>query len=192
MRARRRFKVFDFSVNGSSVSNDSMRKYFFLIATSVIVLDRLSKWAVARYIPLHESLTVIPGLFHITHVENRGAAFGLFADSTFPWKITALVGFSLIALIIVSVLLWKNSHAINTTTIGLSLILGGAAGNLWDRVMAGRVVDFLHFYLGSYSWPDFNIADSAIVIGALLLVSEILFAKSEHEAVKSGSQEASS
>jgi signal peptidase II len=166
-----------------------MRKYFFLIATSVIVLDRLTKWAVARYIPLHDSLTVIPGLFHITHVENRGAAFGLFADSTFPWKITALVGFSLIALIIVSVLLWKNSHAINTTTVGLSLILGGAAGNLWDRVMDGRVVDFLHFYMGSYSWPDFNVADSAIVIGALLLVSEILFAKSQPEAVKSGSQE---
>jgi signal peptidase II len=189
MRAKRRFKVFDFSVNDSVVSSDSMRKYFFLIAISVILLDRLSKWAVARYIPLHESLTVIPGLFHLTHVENRGAAFGLFADSTFPWKITALVGFSLIALLIVSVLLWKNSHAINTTTIGLSLILGGAAGNLWDRVMDGRVVDFLHFYVGSYSWPDFNVADSAIVIGALLLVSEILFAKSQPEAVKSGSQE---
>jgi len=192
MRAQRRFKVFDFTMNGSVLNNDSMRKYFFLIAVSVILLDRLTKWAVARYIPLHQSLTVIPGLFHLTHVENRGAAFGLFADSSFPWKIAALVGFSLIALIIVSVLLWKNSHTINTTTIGLSLILGGAAGNLWDRVMDGRVVDFLHFYLGSYSWPDFNVADSAIVIGALLLVSEILFAKSQPETVKSGSQEASS
>jgi signal peptidase II len=192
MRAQRRFKVFDFTVNGSVLNNDSMRKYFFLIAVSVILLDRLTKWAVARYIPLHQSLTVIPGLFHLTHVENRGAAFGLFADSSFPWKLAALVGFSLIALIIVSVLLWKNSHTINTTTIGLSLILGGAAGNLWDRVMDGRVVDFLHFYLGSYSWPDFNVADSAIVIGALLLVSEILFAKSQPETVKGGSQEASS
>jgi signal peptidase II len=120
-------------------------------------------------------------------VENRGAAFGLFADSTFPWKIGALVGFSLIALVIVSILLWKNSHTVNTTTIGLSLILGGAAGNLWDRVMDGRVVDFLHFYIGNYSWPDFNVADSAIVVGALLLVSEILFAKPSTEAVKSHS-----
>jgi signal peptidase II len=164
-----------------------MRKYFLLIAVSVIGFDRLTKWAVATYIPLHESLTVIPGCFHITHVENRGAAFGLFADSTFPWKIAALVGFSLIALIIVSVLLWKNSHIVNTTTIGLSLILGGAAGNLWDRVLDGRVVDFLHFYIGSYSWPDFNVADSAIVVGAILLVSEILFAKPSREAVKSSS-----
>ncbi len=187
MIQERRFKVFDFGVQRPQPVTDSMRKYFFLIAFSVIVLDRLTKWAVAAYIPLHESLPVIPGLFHITHVENRGAAFGLFADSTFPWKIGALVGFSLIALIIVSILLWRNSHIINTTTIGLSLILGGAAGNLWDRVLDGRVVDFLHFYLGSYSWPDFNVADSAIVIGAILLVSEILFAKSSHETVKTSS-----
>ena len=163
-----------------------MRKYFVLIAISVVVLDRLTKWAVASYVPLHDGITVIPGLFQITHVENRGAAFGLFADSTFPWKITALVAFSLVALAIVSVLLWKNGHAMNTTTIGLSLILGGAAGNLWDRVVDGRVVDFLHFYIGSYSWPDFNVADSAIVIGAILLVTEILFAKSQpSEAAKS-------
>ena len=185
MIPERRFKVFDFRKKGSPTSTDSVRKYFFLIAVCVIVMDRLTKWAVATYIPLHESLTVIPGCFHISHVENRGAAFGLFADSNFPWKITALIGFSLIALAIVTVLLWKNSHTINTTTIGLSLILGGAAGNLWDRVVDGRVVDFLHFYLGSYSWPDFNVADSAIVIGAILLVSEILFAKSSGEAVKS-------
>ena len=187
MIQERRFKVFDFTTKEMPHSTFSMRKYFFLIAVSVIVLDRLTKWAVATYIPLHDSLTIIPGLFHITHVENRGAAFGLFADSTFPWKIGALVGFSLIALIIVSVLLWKNGHIMNTTTIGLSLILGGAAGNLWDRVVDGRVVDFLHFYIGSYSWPDFNVADSAIVIGAILLVSEILFAKSSHEAIKSSS-----
>jgi signal peptidase II len=187
MGSQRKFKVFDFTLKGSAASSHNMRKYFFLIAASVIMLDRLTKWAVARYIPLHDSITVIPGLFHISHVENRGAAFGLFADSAFPWKIAALVGFSLIALVIVSVLLWKNGHAMTTTTIGLSLILGGAAGNLWDRVIFGRVVDFLHFFIGSYSWPDFNIADSAIVVGAVLLVSEILFAKPSQEIVKSGS-----
>ena len=164
-----------------------MRKYFLFIAASVILLDRLTKWAVSRYIPLHDSVAIIPGLFHISHVENRGAAFGLFADSSFPWKIAALVGFSLVALVIVSVLLWKNGHTMSTTTIGLSLILGGAAGNLWDRMVDGRVVDFLNFYVGSYSWPDFNVADSAIVVGAVLLVSEILFTKPSHAAVNSGS-----
>jgi signal peptidase II len=184
MQTERRLKVFDFSVNDSLINSHPMRKYFFLIALAVVVLDRLTKLAVARYIPLHDAINVIPGLFQISHVENRGAAFGLFADSEFPWKIAALVGFSLIALIIVTVLLWKNGHTLSTTTIGLSLILGGAAGNLWDRVVAGRVVDFLHFYIGSYVWPDFNIADSAIVVGAVLLVSEILFTKSGNVAVK--------
>jgi len=164
-----------------------MRKYFFLIAAIVLLLDRLAKWVVARNTPLHDSVTVIPGFFHLTHVQNTGAAFGLFAESSAQWKIGALVSFSVIALIIVSALLWKNSHALSTTTIGLSLILGGATGNLWDRMMTGHVVDFLDFNLGSYHWPAFNVADSAIVVGAVLLVSEIVFAKSGNEAVKSSS-----
>lgn len=164
-----------------------MRKYFFLIAAIVLLLDRLAKWAVASNIPLHDSVTVIPGLFHLTHVQNTGAAFGLFAESAAQWKVGALVSFSVIALVIVSALLWKNGHALSTTTIGLSLILGGATGNLWDRMMTGHVLDFLDFYVGSYHWPAFNVADSAIVIGAALLVSEIVFAKSGNEAVKSSS-----
>jgi signal peptidase II len=162
-----------------------MRKYFFFIAAAVLLLDRLAKWSVASNIPLHDSVTVIPGCFHLTHVENTGAAFGLFAESTAQWKIGALVSFSVIALIVVSMLLWKHSHSLSTTTIGLSLILGGATGNLWDRMLTGHVVDFLDFYVGSYHWPAFNVADSAIVIGAILLVSEIVFAKSGNEAVKS-------
>jgi signal peptidase II len=164
-----------------------MRKYFFLIAAAVLLLDRLAKWAVASNIPLHDSVTVIPRCFHLTHVENTGAAFGLFAESTAQWKIGALVSFSVIALMVVSALLWKHSHSLSTTTIGLSLILGGATGNLWDRMLTGHVVDFFDFYVGSYHWPAFNVADSAIVIGAILLVSEIVFAKSGNEAVKSSS-----
>ena len=164
-----------------------MRKYFFLIAAMVLLLDRLAKWAVASNIALRDSVAVIPGFFHLTHVENTGAAFGLFAESAAQWKVGALVSFSVIALVIVSALLWKNGHALSTTTIGLSLILGGATGNLWDRMMSGHVVDFLDFYVGSYHWPAFNVADSAIVIGAFLLVSEIIFAKSGNKAVKSSS-----
>ena len=93
-------------------------------------------------------------------MQNTGAAFGLFADSSAQWKIGALVSFSVVALIVVSALLWKNSHSLSTTTIGLSLILGGAMGNLWDRMTSGRVVDFLDFYVGSYHWPAFNVADT--------------------------------
>ena len=162
-----------------------MRKYFFFIAAAVLLLDRLAKWSVASNIPLHNSVTVIRGCFRLTHVENTGAAFGLFAESTAQWKIGALVSFSVIALIVVSMLLWKHSHSLSTTTIGLSLILGGATGNLWDRMLTGHVVDFLDFYVGSYHWPAFNVADSAIVVGAILLVSEIVFVKSGNETVKS-------
>jgi signal peptidase II len=155
-----------------------MRRFHFLIALSVVLLDRVTKWLVAKNISLHDGRQVIPGFFRITHVENRGAAFGLFADSPSQWKIAMLVLFSIVALIVVSALLWRNSHAMTTTGIGLALILGGALGNLWDRLLNGRVVDFLLFYVGQYQWPAFNVADSAIVVGAGLLVIEILFAKS--------------
>jgi signal peptidase II len=154
-----------------------MRKYHFLIALGVIILDRLAKLAVARKIPLHDDIPIIPGFFRLTHLENRGAAFGLFADSPSEWKVAVLVLFSVVALVVVSALLWKNSHAMSSTGVGLSLILGGAIGNLWDRLAAGHVTDFLLFYLGHYQWPAFNLADSAIVIGAALLVFEILFTK---------------
>jgi signal peptidase II len=154
-----------------------MRKFHFLIAVAVVLLDRITKLAVAKHMAMYSSIQVIPKFFRITHVENTGAAFGLFADSPSEWKIALLVLFSVIALVIVSALLWRNSNVMTMTGIGLSLILGGALGNLWDRLMHGRVVDFLLFYIGQYQWPAFNAADSAIVIGAGLLVFEILFAK---------------
>ena len=154
-----------------------MRRFHFLLALLIVLLDRATKAMVAKNISLHDGIQVIPGFFRITHVENRGAAFGLFADSPAQWKIAMLVLFSIIALIVVTALLWRNSHVMTTTGIGLALILGGAVGNLWDRLLNGRVVDFLLFYVGQYQWPAFNVADSAIVCGAGLLVVEILFAK---------------
>src|SRR5215472_7647033 len=147
-----------------------MRKYHFLIAFVIVLLDRLTKLAVERRIAIHDGIQIIPGFFRITHLENRGAAFGLFADSPSQWKVALLVLFSVAALVVVSTLLWKNSHSLTSTGVGLSLILGGAIGNLWDRLAAGHVTDFLLFYLGPYEWPAFNVADSSIVIGAALLV----------------------
>ncbi len=160
------------------MTTHATRSFHFLIALLILSVDRGAKWAIARNISLHDTIQVIPGFFRLTHVENRGAAFGLFADSPSEWKITMLVLFSILALAIVSVLLWRNSHSMRTTGVGLALILGGAVGNLWDRLVSGRVVDFLLFYVGQYQWPAFNVADSAIVVGASLLVIEILFAKS--------------
>jgi signal peptidase II len=158
-----------------------MRKYHFLIAAFVVALDRLSKWAISHRLSLHDSIPVIPGFFRIVHIENPGAAFGLFADSPAEWKVTLLILFSLIALAIVTALLWRSSHRLTSTGIGLALILGGAVGNLWDRLVSKHVVDFLLFYVGRYQWPAFNVADSAIVVGAGLLVFEIVFAKSPRQ-----------
>lgn len=159
------------------MTKNSARTMYLLIALIVFLLDRWSKHFVAQRISLYSHIQIIPGFFRLTHTENTGAAFSLFADSTAPWKTGLLIGFSVVALLVVSVLLWKNNHKHVATGIGLSLIMGGAVGNLWDRLARGRVVDFLLFYVKRYQWPVFNLADSAIVIGAGLLVLEILFHK---------------
>ncbi len=160
-----------------------MRKYHLLIAAIVVLLDRLTKSLVAQKITLHDSIDVVPGLFRLTHVQNQGAAFGLFSESPSEWKVAMLILFSLAALAVVSALLWKNGNALNATAIALSLVFGGALGNLWDRVVSGRVIDFLDFYFGPHHWPAFNIADSAIVVGALLLLSEIFLAPQEEKVI---------
>ena len=158
-----------------------MRKYHYLIAAVVLLMDRLSKLLIQRNIPLHDSIAILPGFLRLTNVQNRGAAFGLGAESPSQWTSAMLIVFSIAALVVVSALLWRNSHRMSSTGVGLALIMGGALGNLWDRVVDGQVVDFLDFYVSNYHWPAFNIADSAIVVGALLLVTEILFSKSAEE-----------
>lgn len=151
------------------------RTVHFLIALIVVLLDRWTKRLVAARIAMYTHIQIIPGFFRLTHTENTGAAFSLFADSPAHWRTALLIGFSVVAMGIVSVLLWKQARALTMTGIALSLILGGAAGNLWDRVLTGRVVDFLLVYYKQYQWPVFNLADSSIVVGAVLLVFEILF-----------------
>jgi signal peptidase II len=164
------------------MTTTSARAIHFLLAVLVVLLDRWTKRLVAARIAIYSHIQIIPGFFRLTHTENSGAAFSLFADSPSHWKTVLLIGFSFIAMVIVSVLLWKQSHGLTTTGVALALIWGGAVGNLWDRVASGRVVDFLLFYVKQYQWPVFNLADSAIVVGAGLLVIEILFAKPQpHE-----------
>ena len=150
-----------------------------LLAVFVVLLDRWTKHLVAARIAMYSHIQVIPGFFRITHTENTGAAFSLFADSPSHWKTVMLIGFSLVAMIAVSILLWRQSRPLTMTGSALSLILGGAVGNLWDRVASGRVVDFMDIYYKGYHWPVFNLADSAIVVGASLLVLEIIFGQSK-------------
>jgi signal peptidase II len=156
---------------------DSARITHLLLALAIVALDRWTKHLAATRIHMYQHVDVIRGFFRLTHTENTGAAFSLFADSPSHLKTVLLIAFSAIAMVVVAILLWKQTRPLTISGIALSLILGGAAGNLWDRALQGRVVDFLLFYYKHYEWPVFNLADSSIVVGACLLVLEILFHK---------------
>lgn len=164
-----------------SKSSATNRFLYLAIAVGIFLLDRWTKRLVAQKIALFDSISVIPGFFSITHVRNKGAAFSLFADSPAAWRVAMLVIFSLIALVIVLWLLVRTSNRLSLQGAALALILGGAVGNLWDRVLHGWVTDFLLVYYKHWEWPAFNVADSAICVGAVLLIGEMIF-KKEHEA----------
>ena len=150
------------------------RKLLLIISVLVFIADRLSKLWIIAHIPSGQDITIIPRFFRLTHVYNNGAAFSLFADTPSPDKVRLmLIAFSAIAIVIVLAVLWKVGRAINTTSIALAMILGGAAGNLYDRLAYRYVIDFLAFNIFGYHYPDFNIADSCIVIGACLLLIEV-------------------
>ncbi|HEY3990506.1 MAG TPA: signal peptidase II [Acidobacteriaceae bacterium] len=157
--------------NAATARPTDRRGILFLISLLVLILDRITKIAVARALPVGGAHVIIPKVFRITHVLNTGAAFSLFGDSASPERVRwLLVSFSLIAAIIVGVVLVRMGRRITATTFGLALILGGAIGNAWDRIRTGAVIDFFEVHIVHYHWPDFNVADSCIVIGGILLV----------------------
>jgi signal peptidase II len=144
------------------------------LAAAVFAIDRMTKWVIETRVGSFDTHVVIPGFFDIVHSENSGAAFGLFAESSPEWRTVVLIGFSAIALVALTVMLWRTSRLDGLTATALALILGGALGNVFDRLRWGTVTDFLLFYVGRYQWPAFNAADSAIVIGSGLLLLEFL------------------
>ena len=144
------------------------------MAGLVLLLDRLTKWVIETRVSFVDSYRVIPGFFEIVHSQNRGVAFGVFNDSTSEWRSILLVVGSLVAVAVISAMLWKPGKLDRKTMWGCALILGGAAGNLVDRLLFGQVTDFLLFHVGDYQWPTFNVADSAIVIGSGLLLLDLL------------------
>src|SRR5437899_5973692 len=146
------------------------RVIYAAIALLVFVGDQATKAIVESSIPERQIIPVIPGLFNITHVKNVGAAFGLFADSPAPWKTALLILASAGLLATVVSIVWRTPRLSWEAGVGLSLILGGALSNLTDRIRVGRVIDFLDFYFRTYHWYTFNLADSAIVAGAGLLI----------------------
>lgn len=154
------------------------RRYFpLLLALSafVAIADHVSKKFIVHHLPSGRSHTIIPGLLRITHVLNTGAAFSFLADSASPdLVLKGLILFSVAAVIIVGIMLLRACDSLSLTSIALALILGGAVGNLYDRAVYHYVIDFISVHAGSYYyWPDFNFADSAICIGAGLLMIEI-------------------
>lgn len=146
-----------------------------IIAALVIALDRWSKLWIIHHIRMGHARVIIPHVFRLTHVLNTGAAFSLFEGSASPAMVrNLLVAFSVFAVVVVLVLLWKFGREFSLVSFSLALILGGALGNLYDRVRFSHVVDFLEVHIVHYHWPDFNVADSAICIGAVLLLIEML------------------
>ena len=148
-----------------------------VIAVMVFVGDQVTKAVVERSIPEHALITVVPGFFNFTNTKNPGIAFGLFSDSPAPWKTALLIAISGALLLTVLGIMWRSRQLERWTALGLALILGGALSNLFDRIRWGRVGDFLDFYFRGYHWPAFNLADSAIVVGAGLLVCQMVFAE---------------
>jgi len=147
-----------------------------LVSVLVVVADRVTKWLASTRVEMGSNLIVIPHVFAISHVENPGAAFSLFNDSSSPARVRwLLLIFSLLAAVAVLVALVKLGRRMTATTVALALILGGALGNAWDRLRFGYVIDFLEVHIIHYHWPDFNVADSAIVVGGILLVFDALF-----------------
>ena len=156
-------------------------KYYWVgsIISLVLILDQATKYLVEKHIRLRELITVIPGFFNLTHVRNRGAAFGILADVPGIWRSLFFISVTIIAVAVIGFLIRTATERLHI--IAFSLIAGGAVGNLIDRLRYSEVVDFIQWYVKDYYWPSFNIADSAISVGVTLLVIDMLFTKKREE-----------
>jgi signal peptidase II len=144
------------------------------IIAGVVILDRITKIYIQRNFSPWDMKPVIAGFFNIVHAENPGAAFGFLSESTSHWRSVFLVGVSLTVMAIIGTMLFRVSGRKNVLLeTALALVFGGAAGNMWDRLFRGTVTDFLQFFFGSYEFPSFNAADSAISVGACLLILDL-------------------
>lgn len=153
-----------------------------------LFFDQSTKYLVVEHIHFGDERPVIEGFFSLTHVRNPGAAFGLFASAPERIRLTFFIGISAVAVAIVISFFRKLAPGDRLSALALGLILGGALGNLVDRIRYGEVVDFLHFRLWKgYSWPDFNLGDSFIVVGVGLLVLELLATEGDEERATSAS-----
>ena len=152
------------------------KKYipFGVTAALVLLFDQATKIYIDASMPLHDSFSVIPGFFSITHVRNPGAAFGFLAGASPLFRNVFFVGVTMAAILLILHYVRTSKAEERLLTLSLSLILSGAVGNLIDRIRFGEVIDFLDVYIGSHHWPAFNVADSAISVGAVILFVELV------------------
>ena len=162
------------SAHAAGFEGAGRRRLEIWLPLAIVALDQLSKAAVRATLPLHQSVTIIPGLVDFTHVRNTGAAFGILNLAEFPFKTTVIALVATAALVAVGMYAASLAHHQLVARIGLALIIGGAAGNLLDRVIAGSVVDFVDVYWGTHHFWAFNIADSAISIGVGIMILDML------------------
>ena len=153
----------------------SHHKVFLIIWTGVLVLDQVSKAAVSATLKMYEIRPIIHGLLNLTRVHNTGAAFGLLAGQPSILRTLFFLGVSLLAMGVVLWMLFRLPPDQKVELVALSLIFGGALGNFIDRARLGEVIDFIDVYYRTYHWPAFNIADSAITIGVILLLYHLVF-----------------
>ena len=147
---------------------------YLALLTTVVALDQITKALLVRFLPLHDYVPLIDGFLSLSHVHNRGAAFGVLSDASLPYQPLLLSALSLAALLAITYYFVRLPTSARLPRLALALVLGGAVGNLVDRIRLGYVVDFIHVYWRQHAWPDFNVADSAITVGVVLLILDIL------------------
>ena len=156
-----------------------MQKYlrFSIISLGVVLLDQMTKILVLRYMPLHDSISIIPGFFSLTHVHNPGGAFGFMAQNSSPLRhwLFLLAAFFALGMILYFYHQTPRTHPF--FGFALALIFGGAIGNLIDRLRFGEVIDFLDVYIGYMHWPTFNVADSAVSVGVIIFLFHVITKK---------------
>jgi signal peptidase II len=151
------------------------------LALAILIADRASKLWVLQHVTAWDIWPIIPGFMNIIHAENPGMAFSLLSTASESTRAFVLIGLATVVLSVVAVMLWRSTGTAERWA--LALVLGGAVGNLWDRIARGTVTDFVDVYYGDWHWATFNVADSAITVGALLLALQMLISK-EPEAAR--------
>ena len=159
------------------------------VSLVVVAADRVTKILLDRATELGWHRSIIPGFLNLVHARNRGVAFSIFADSESPWLRAALIVLALGAVALFAWMLATGRARTRAERWGFALVLGGAAGNVLDRILYGSVLDFLDFYLRDWHWPAFNVADACLSIGVALIFWEMIFGKRASGGSSSASEE---